>query len=170
MPSEIASCPLAESTRTFGRKFGDTRSGPRSRQDLLLLEDPADAADRGAEDDPHAHRVEAVQPGVAHRLAGCAQREQDVALELSHLLGRGDLRSASKSLTSAAMRTGQPRSRRTSLIQSMPLSPATAARQVDCASFPSGVTAPSPVTATLLIDVSLDMRPSLEVTKEQVRA
>src|SRR5919109_587806 len=31
MPSVIASCPLAESTRTFGRKFGEIRSGPRSR-------------------------------------------------------------------------------------------------------------------------------------------
>src|SRR5436305_1445087 len=31
MPSEIASCPETESTRTFGRKLGDTRSGPRSR-------------------------------------------------------------------------------------------------------------------------------------------
>src|SRR5215210_4401846 len=31
MPSEIASCPLAESTSTFGRKFGETRSAPRSR-------------------------------------------------------------------------------------------------------------------------------------------
>ena len=31
MPSEIASWPEIESTSTFGRKFGDTRSGPRSR-------------------------------------------------------------------------------------------------------------------------------------------
>ena len=33
----------------------------------------------------------------------------------------------------------------------MPLSPATAACHVDGASLPSGVTAPSPVTATLRI-------------------
>jgi hypothetical protein len=33
----------------------------------------------------------------------------------------------------------------------MPLSPAVAARHVDATSFPSGVTAPRPVTATLLI-------------------
>ena len=57
---------------------------------------------------------------------------------------------ASKSLTSAAMRTGASLASN-DRIQSMPLSPATAARQVDGASFPSGVTAPSPVTATLLI-------------------
>ena len=40
-------------------------------------------------------------------------------------------------------------------MKSMPLSPATAARQVDGASLPSGVTAPRPVTATLLIAASL---------------
>jgi hypothetical protein len=36
-------------------------------------------------------------------------------------------------------------------MKSMPLSPATAARQVDGASPPIGVTAPSPVTTTLFI-------------------
>src|SRR5207249_11262907 len=51
----------------------------------------------------------------------------------------------SKSVTSAATRTGEsPGSNE--LIQSIPLSPATAARQVSGAVFPTGVTAPSPVT------------------------
>jgi hypothetical protein len=36
-------------------------------------------------------------------------------------------------------------------MKSIPLVPATAASQVARASFPSGVTAPSPVTATLRI-------------------
>ena len=76
--------------------------------------------------------------------------EQDVPLELAHLLRRGDLRSASKSFTSAAILTGTSLASK-ERIQSMPLSPATAARQVEGASLPSGVTAPSPVTATLLI-------------------
>src|ERR1044071_9463501 len=31
MPNVMATCPLAESTSTFGRKNGDTRSAPRSR-------------------------------------------------------------------------------------------------------------------------------------------
>jgi hypothetical protein len=59
---------------------------------LLLVEDPVDAADRGTEDDPHAHRVEAVERGVRHRLSRRAQREDDVALELPDLLRRSHLR------------------------------------------------------------------------------
>src|SRR5204863_10114775 len=61
----------------------------------------------------------------------------------------------SKPFTSAATRTGKP-SASNERIQSIPDSPATAARQVDGASLPSGVTAPRPVTATLLIAASLD--------------
>src|SRR5439155_15466876 len=38
-------------------------------QDLLLLEDAVDAADRRAEDDADTRWVEPVQPGVAHRFA-----------------------------------------------------------------------------------------------------
>src|SRR5204863_4246491 len=53
----------------------------------------------------------------------------------------------SKSLTSAATRTGEsPGSK--ALIQPIPLSPSTAARQVSGAVFPTGVIAPSPVTTT----------------------
>ena len=54
--------------------------------DLLLLEDPVDTADRCPEDDPHPHRVEAVQPSVADRLLCSPERQQDVPLELAHLL------------------------------------------------------------------------------------
>jgi hypothetical protein len=56
----------------------------------------------------------------------------------------------SKSFTSAATRTGRPVASN-ARIQSMPLSPATAARQVERASLPIGVTAPRPVTTTFLI-------------------
>ena len=56
----------------------------------------------------------------------------------------------SKSLTSAATRTGNSVVLKERM-KSMPLSPATAARQVDGASAPMGVTAPSPVTTTLRI-------------------
>ena len=117
--------------------------------DLLLLQDPAHAADRGPEDDAHLGRLEPLEARVGERLLGSAEGEQDVPLELAHLLRRGHL-DASKSFTSAAIFTGtSPGSKERS--QSMPLSPATAARQVEGASFPSGVTAPRPVTATLLI-------------------
>src|SRR5439155_3633527 len=37
-------------------------------------------------------RIEPVQAGVPHRLTGCAQRKQDVPLELPDLLRGGDLR------------------------------------------------------------------------------
>ena len=60
--------------------------GPALAADLLLLEEPADASDRSAEDHADALRVEAVQPGIAHRLPGCPQGEEDVPLELTHLL------------------------------------------------------------------------------------
>ena len=59
-------------------------------QDLALLHDPDEPADRGAEDDPDPRRVEAVQARVLDRLLGCPEREQDVAVELAHLLRRGD--------------------------------------------------------------------------------
>ena len=66
----------------------------------------------------------------------------------------GTTPAGSKSLTSAATRTGNPLASN-ERIQSMPLRPATAASQVDGASLPSGVTAPSPVTTTLRIAASL---------------
>jgi hypothetical protein len=56
----------------------------------------------------------------------------------------------SKSFTSAAIRTENSLASKARM-KSMPLSPATAARQVDGASAPIGVTAPSPVTTTRLI-------------------
>ena len=56
----------------------------------------------------------------------------------------------SKSFTSAAIRTGNSLASKARM-KSIPLSPATAARHVDGASPPSGVTAPSPVTTTLRI-------------------
>ena len=55
----------------------------------------------------------------------------------------------SKSFTSAAIRTGNSLASN-AWMKSIPLRPSTAACQVDGASLPSGVTAPSPVTATLL--------------------
>ena len=56
----------------------------------------------------------------------------------------------SKSFTSAATRTGNSLVSNVRM-KSMPLRPATAPSHVDRQSLPSGVTAPSPVTATLRI-------------------
>ncbi len=58
----------------------------------LLLHDPEEAADRRAEDDPDAGRVEAVQAGVGDRLLPGREREQDVAVDAARLFGRGDAR------------------------------------------------------------------------------
>ena len=64
---------------------------PALTQDLRLLGDPDDAADRRAEEDPDAGRVVGpVEPGVRDRLPPGAEREQNIALELAHLLQRGD--------------------------------------------------------------------------------
>ncbi len=59
----------------------------------------------------------------------------------------------SKPLTSPAILTGNSLASKVSM-KPIPLSPATAARQVDGASSPIGVIAPRPVTATLLIGQS----------------
>jgi len=64
---------------------------PALAEDLVLLEDAGHAADSGAEDDPDARGIEAVQPRVLHRLAPGAEGEQHVALELADLFRRGDL-------------------------------------------------------------------------------
>ena len=66
-------------------------------------------------------------------------------------------RVGSKSFTSAAIRTGNSLGSKARM-KSTPLSPASAARHVARASFPIGVTAPSPVTTTRLISTSLDAR------------
>ena len=52
----------------------------------MLLHDPEEAADRGAEDDPNARSVvRAVQAGVGNRLASGREGEDDVAVEVAQL-------------------------------------------------------------------------------------
>ena len=65
----------------------------------------------------------------------------------------GATEEASKPFTSPAIRTGNSLASKL-WMKSTPLSPATAARQVDGASRPMGVIAPRPVTATLRIGQS----------------
>ena len=60
--------------------------GPAVAQRVGLLHDPDQPADRRAEDDPDAVRVEAVQARVGERLLGGAEREHDVAVEPAQLL------------------------------------------------------------------------------------
>ena len=124
IPSEIASWPLAESTSTFGMKYGEMRSGPRSRSVSACSTIPISAADRRAEDDPDA-RAGRSRSGRSRRAPPWPRRAR------ARRCGRaGAAPSASaspagsKSLTSAATRTGSPSASK-ARIQSTPLSPAT---------------------------------------------
>ena len=116
-------------------------------QDVVLLADPDDAADRGAEDDPDAVGVEVVEPCVGERLARRAERDQDAALELARLLRRGNGRrvealdlAGDPDRKLARVEGGDPVDRRSRRR-------ARRARSRGCRA-PSGVTPPTPVTAT----------------------
>src|SRR5919198_307769 len=61
-------------------------AGTALPQPLALLHNPDEAADRRAEHNPDPRRIEAVEARVLHRLLRRREREQDVAVELPHLL------------------------------------------------------------------------------------
>ena len=123
------------------------KKGEALAEDVVLLRDSGQPADRRADDDPDSVGVGAVHRGVAPCLLRGAEREQDVAVHPRASLG-GATDDGSKPFTSPAIRTGKPLVSKP-WMKSTPLSPATAACQVDGASRPIGVIAPSPVTATL---------------------
>ncbi len=129
-------------------KHGETRVVPALAKHVVLLDDADDAADRRADEDAGAGGVDARRrPRRAHasRAAASASRTlrssrrasfgptTDSGSKPLHLGGDPDREVA---------RVERTRSSPT------PLRPATAASHVDCASSPSGVTAPSPVTTT----------------------
>ena len=99
-------------------------------QRVGLLEDAGYAADRRAEDDPDAGRVEAVQPGVCERLATGGRRRRARCARAS---APPSARRPGSGRSPSPRRRPAPAGRRcrTCEIQSMPLSPASAARQVD---------------------------------------
>ena len=131
-----------------GGSYGETRSGPRSRRMSACSTIPMHAADRRAEDDPDPRRVEPVRARQSRERLACRRRARAATLRSSRRASLGDASPAgSKSFTSAATRTGRPSASK-AWIQSIPLSPASAARHVSGAVFPIGVMAPSPVTAT----------------------
>src|SRR5581483_5835445 len=146
MPSEIASWPDTESTSTLGRKFGDTRPGPRSRSVSACsrmpgtppIAEPKMIPTRAGSIPFSPASVSASRPAATPRRTLRSSLRASFAETTS--LG-------SKPLTSPATRTGRPSVSNVE-IQPTPLSPAVAARQVDAASRPSGVTAPMPVIAT----------------------
>ena len=106
MPSWIAIWPLAVSTSAEGMKNGETRSAPRSRKTLLLLGDRRDAADRRADEDADARRVELLDARFVPGLLRGGDGEQDVAVHPPRLLRRRDSAEGSKPRTSPAIRTG----------------------------------------------------------------
>src|SRR5215212_10636023 len=154
MPSEIASWPLAESTSTFGMKYGETRSGPRSRRVSACSTIPISPPIAEPKTIPTRCGSRPFSPESA--IASFAAPSARTTLRSSRRSSFGGASPAgSKPLTSAATRTGNPSASK-ARIQSMPLSPATAARHVSGAVFPTGVTAPSPVTTTRLTRWSLE--------------
>jgi hypothetical protein len=148
IPSEIASWPEAESTSTFGRKCGETRLEPRSRRTSACSTMPG--MPPIAEPKMIPTRVGSTPFSRESASASRAAPRASRTFRSSFRASFGDATcEASKSFTSAAMRTGNSLASN-ALIQSIPLSPAIAARHVDGASSPSGETAPTPVTATRL--------------------
>src|SRR3954471_6832827 len=152
MPSEIASWPAAVSTRTFGRKFGEPRSAPRSRSTSACSTIPGrpPIAEPKMMPTRLGSKPFMFASVIASRAAPSASRTLRSSLRASFADATWV---ASKSLTSAATRTGKSLASK-ALIQSIPLSPATAVRHVDGASSPRGEIVPTPVTATLLTSLA----------------
>ena len=146
MPSEIASWPLAESTSTLGMKYGETRSGPRSRRVSACSTIPIRPPMAEPKTIPTRCGSKPFRPASA--TASFAAPSASTTFRSSRRRSFGPASPVgSNSFTSAATRTGRPSVSKVR-IQSMPLSPATAARHVSGAVFPTGVMAPSPVTTT----------------------
>ena len=153
----MASWPLPASTSTLGMNVGATRSGPRARRTSVCSAMPITppmAEPRRMPTRAGSYAPSRPASATASRAAASASR----TLRSSFRTSFGEATAlGSKSFTSAAMRTGNPLASNERM-KSTPLSPATAARHVERASFPIGVTAPSPVTTTLRISGRLRSR------------
>ena len=134
----IAIWPLAESTSTFGRKHGETRScaalaaAPRPAR---MIAD--DAADRRADEDPDPAGSTPSTPASAHASRAAATASSDVPLEPARLL-RPDDRLRLEALDLGGDPHREARSRRTPGCSRRRSARRRAASQVDCASSPSG--------------------------------
>ncbi len=129
-------------------KYGEIRSGPRSRNVFAWSTIPIRPPIAEPNTIPTRIGSKPFRPESAS--ASFAAPSASRTLRSNRRSSFGPARPVgSKSLTSAAIRTGKPSASK-ARIQSIPLSPATAAFQVERASFPTGVIAPSPVTATRL--------------------
>src|SRR4051812_36469791 len=127
-------------------KCGETRSGPRSRNVLACSTIPIRPPIAEPKTIPTRYGSKPFRPASA--TASLAAPSASTTLRSNRRSSFGGASPAgSKSFTSAATRTGNP-SASNARIQSIPLSPATAARQVSGAVLPTGVIAPRPVTTT----------------------
>ena len=123
--------------------------GPALAEDVGPLHQLVEATDTGAEDDAGALRLVAVPqrppwlPWPPRGRTGRARSRFRARFGVTASAG-------SKSLTSAAILTGKS-SVSNARMKLTPLRPSTSPFQVVCMSFPSGVTAPTPVMATRLI-------------------
>ena len=133
-------------------KNGEIRSGPRSRSTYVCSTIPGRPPIAEPTTTPTRAGSTPLRP--PSRQASCAAPS---ASRTFRSIRRASFAGAtvvgSKPFTSPAIRTGYSLASN-AWMKSMPLSPATAAFQVEGASRPSGVIAPSPVTATLLIEQS----------------
>src|SRR5206468_2738026 len=128
------------------RKFGDTRSGPRSRSVSACSRIPGTPPIAEPKTTPTRVGSKPLRPASPSASRPAATPSSTFRSSLRASLA-DTTAVGSKSLTSPAIRTGRPSVSKVE-IQPIPLSPASAARQVEATSSPSGVTAPTPVTAT----------------------
>src|SRR6266542_389093 len=142
----MASCPEAASGSTLGMKCGTSRLGPRcwstSCCSIIPRKPPIAVPKR------MPTRIESypASSSAASSTPSRAAASDNSTLRSSLRTFFGDATVVgSKSFTSAAIRTGNSLASNERM-KSTPLRPATAASQVDRASFPTGVTAPRPVT------------------------
>ena len=128
-------------------KKGETRSGPRSRRTSCCSAIPGSPPIAEPTTIP---TLSGSAPFTeASRHASCAAPSASRTLRSIRRASLGGATDdGSKPFTSPAIRTGKPLVSKP-WMKSTPLSPATAACQVEGASRPIGVIAPSPVTATL---------------------
>ena len=74
-----------------GDEEGRDAIRPALGEDLLLLDDRRDPADRRPDEDPDARGIDAVQPRIVPRLLRGGDGEEDVAVHPSRLLRRHEL-------------------------------------------------------------------------------
>ena len=124
----------------------DPRVPPLAKH-VVLFHHADDATDRRADEDSGPGGVDPLDAGVRPCLARRRDGEHDVALEPARVL-RARRRTPARSPSPRTRSAPGSRSRRTRGSSPLRSAPRRRRSHVDCASSPSGVTAPRPVTTT----------------------